>query len=202
MKNFGRRSWFFLALLFAGCSLKPKMIVPNYVAPQKVALLPMANRSNDLKGPEYVRSELARLIEARGYNIIPPAESYEVLRTKLGITDGGQLGSATPQKVAEALGVDAVIYGDLLEFKFMNVGFYQNRLVEAGFKMVGKDGRALWEDQRKSSRKEIQTTLKSAGDALARGVAEKAVENMFQVPLFEQVQAVARMAASTLPKAK
>ena len=185
-----------------GCALKPKMIASNYVPPKKIAVLPMSNQSNDLKGPEYIRKELVRHLQKRGYTVFPVQETDEILRTKLGINDGGQLNSTTPEKVGEALGADGLIYGDLINFKFVNVGFYQNRLVEAHFKMIDKSGTPLWEDQRKSSRKEIQTSLKGAGNALARGLAEKAVENMAGVPLWEDVQAVVRMTVSTLPRAK
>ena len=203
MKIFQRAVFYSAVLaLLAGCALKPKMLAPNYVPPKKIAVLPMNNQSNDLKGPDYVRKELVQHLEKRGYVVEPTQETDEILTTKLGINDGGQLASTTPQKVGEILGVDAVIYGDLLNFKFVNIGFYQNKLVEANFKMVDREGNALWEDQRKATRKEIQTNLKSAGDALARGVAEKALGNMMGIPLYEQVQAVVRMTVSTLPSAK
>lgn len=202
-KKFQFASFAIVLSLLTGCALKPKMIAPGYVPPQKIAVLPMSNQSNDLKGPEYLRQEFVRHMEKRGYNIIPAAEVDEILRTKLGITDGGQLNSTTPQKVGGELNVDAVVYGDVLEFKFLNVGFYQNKLVEANFKMVdSKSGQPLWEDQRKASRKELQTSLKGAGQALARGVAEKAVGNIFGIPLYEQVQSVVKMVVSTIPRAK
>ena len=201
--NIFQRVFFYSALaLLAGCALKPAMIAENYVPPKRIAVLPMNNQSNDLKGPDYVRNELVQRLQNRGYEVSSIQETDEILRTKLGISDGGQLGSLTPQKVGETLGVDAVIYGDLVNFKFVNVGFYQNKLVEAHFRMVDRSGTALWEDQRKASRKEIQTNLKAATDALARGVAEKALGNMAGVPLYEEVQAVVRMTVSTLPSAR
>ncbi len=192
-----------LTLVLAGCALKPKFLMQGYTPPRKVAVLPMANQSNDMKGPEYVRQEFIRMIEKRGYTVMPATETDEMLRTKLGVTEGGQMNSTTPQKAGEALGVDAVVYGDLINFKFLNIGFYQNKLVEANFRMMEtKSGQALWEDQRKASRKQVQTSLKGAGQAMAGGLVEKAVGNMLGVPLYEQVQAVVRMATSTLPKAR
>lgn len=200
-KNLSLTALCALLLAVAGCALKPKFLAPGYVPPQKVAVLPMSNQSNDMKGPDYVRKEFVRMIEKKGYTVVPAAETDELLRTKLGITEGGQLNSTTPQKVGAALNADAVVYGDLLEFKFMNIGFYQNKLVEANFRMLdSKTGQPLWEDQRKASRKQIQTSLKGAGQALGAGLAEKAIGNIFSVPLYEQVQAVVRMISSTLPK--
>lgn len=199
--NRRRAGILFLAFL-AGCALQPKMIAPNYVPPRTIAVLPMANQSTDLRGPEYVRQVLIRNLESRGYIVAPVKETDEILRTKLGITDGGQMGSAVPAKICQALKVDAAVYGELIDFKFLNVGVYQNKLVEARFKLVGKDGQALWEDQRKASRKYIGTSLKEARNALAIGLAEKMVGNILKAPLYEQVQQVVRMAVSTLPKAK
>lgn len=200
-----QRTLTFLVLSFvlAACALTPKLLVSGYTPPNKIAVLPMNNQSNDMRGPEYVRQEFVRHLHSRGYEVLPIDATDEILRTKFGITDGGQLNSVTPEKIGSALDVDAVIYGELIDFKFLNVGFYQNRLVEANFKMVEtKSGQPLWEDQRRSSKKELQTSLRGAADALAKGVAERAVGNVLNIPLQEQVQSVVRMALSTLPRGR
>lgn len=189
--------------LFFGCAIKPRVLVPNYVPPQKVAVLPMTNQSNDLRGPEYVRQEFVHSLETLGYNIQPISETDETLRTKYGITEGGQLGSLTPDQIGKVLGVEAIIYCDLIDFKFINIGVYQNKFVEANFRMVDpKTGTVLWEDQRKASRKQIQTDMKEATKTFARGLAERALGNMLNLPLEEQVRAVVRRALSTLPRAR
>ena len=204
--NPGRSAWKPIPLLSAlllagGCAVKPKMLAPNFAPPARIAVLPMANESNDLQGPEFVRQVFVRSMENRGYVIAPISETDELLKAKLAITDGGQMGSTTPQKVCAVLGVDAAVYGILLDFKFVNIGFYQNKFVEANFKMIAKDGQQLWEDQRKAARKEVQLNLKDAGDALARGLTEKMAGNLFNSPLSEQVHQLVRMAVSTLPRA-
>ncbi len=191
-----------LAAMLAGCAVKPKMISSNYVPPQKIAVLPMANLSNDLQGPEYIRQEFIRHLTRHGYRIIDAAQTDEILRTKLGITDGGQLGSSTPQKICEALGVDAAVYGQVIDFKFQNIGFYQNKYVEVSFKMVDRRGEALWEDQRKASHKELALSPEAAKRALVGGLVNRAVGKMLKVPLYEEVQTVVRVAVASLPKNK
>ena len=188
-------------ILAGGCAVKPKIIAPDYSPPPSIAVLPMSNESNDLRGPEYVRKVFVRGMESRGYSVQPIQETDELLKSKLGITEGGQLGSTIPPKVCETLGVEAAIYGNLIDFKYVNVGFYQNKSVEANFKMVAKNGQTLWEDQRNASKKEIQVDLKEAGKALARGLTEKMAGNLFDSPLYEQVHQLVRMALSTLPRA-
>lgn len=204
-KNLARAALFgALLALLAGCALKPKYLAPGYAPPQKIAVLPMANQSNDLKGAEVVRQEFFLKIRDRGYELISMQETDDLLRTKFGITDGGQLNSTTTQKLGEALNVDGVIYGDLLKFQFLNVGFYQQKVVEANFKLVDvKSGQPLWEDQRKAiGGIKVETVPKEAAKAFGRGLAEKAVENILQIPLYEQVQQVVRRAVATLPSAR
>lgn len=191
-----------LAAFLTGCALKPKMIVADYAPPKKLAVLPMSNQSNDLRGPEYIRKEFVRYLQKRGYIVSPLEETDVVLREKFGVTDGGQLNAVTPVQVSEALGVDAVVYGDLIDFKFVNVGVYQNKLVEANFKMVDRSGRPLWEDQRKATKKELNLSLRKAGKSLAKGVTEKAVGNILNIPLYEQVKIVVKQITSTVPKAR
>ena len=95
------RNLFIAVILLAGCAVKPKMISPNYAAPARIAVLPMSNQSNDLKGPEYVREVFIRNLESRGYVVASVKETDELLRTKLGITDGGQLRSTTAEKICK-----------------------------------------------------------------------------------------------------
>ncbi len=163
----------------------------------------MTNQSNDLRGPEYVRQEFARALEGKGYQLQSLQETDEILRAKLGITDAGQLNVSTPKEVGALLGVDGLIYGELIDFKFVNIGFYQNKFVEANFKMIEvRSGQPLWGDQRKASRKEVRPDRKEAGKAFARGLVEKAAGNMSGTPLYEEVQGAVRMILSTLPRGR
>ena len=191
---------FFIPFISACAAVKPMFLAPGFAPPEKIAVLPMSNQSNDLRGPELVRKEFVRHLQDKGYLVVPCEAVDETLRTEFGITDGGQLNSTTPQNLEKKLKVDALIYSDLVDFKFVNVGFYQNKYVEADFKMVdAKTGQLLWEDQRQATRKQIQTDPKKAADAFARGLAEKALKNALNVPLQEEVEMVVRRALSTLP---
>ena len=75
-------------LLAGGCVLKPKMLAPNFAPPARIAVLPMANESNDLRGPEFVREVFVRNMENRGYAIAPVSETDDILKTKLAINKG------------------------------------------------------------------------------------------------------------------
>ncbi|MFH1380514.1 MAG: GNA1162 family protein [bacterium] len=183
----------------SGCALKPKYLAQDYAPPQRLALLPMNNQTNDLDGPEMVRKMMFESLPRRGYYSMPLEEIDELLREN-GITDGGQLKSMTHEKLGEILHVDGLIYGELLEFGDLNIGFYQRKTVEANFKMVdAATGTALWEDERKVSTKEFALNAEDAKKAFAMGLAKKAVGNILNVYLKAEAAECIRRIVSTMP---
>jgi len=178
------------------------MLSTHYATPQILAVLPLSNQSTDIDAPGYIRQEFIKHLSHRGYQIQDTARTDEILKSKFGVNEGGQLNSTTPQKLCKGLGVDAVVYGEIEDFKYLNVGFYTNKSVAATFKMINGNGEQLWEDQRKASRKQVALSMDDAKRKLAAGLVDKIVGKMLKVPLYEEVQRVVRVAVSTLPRAK
>lgn len=119
---------------------KVKPVKPDYT----VAVLPLYNVTNDIDGPVLVRRVFDKKLQ-KYYKTKPLNEVDELLRDQMGITLGGQLEMTTAQKLGEVLGVDAVIYGYLLNFDDIKTVAYNVRKVRAGFKMVDtKSGRTIW----------------------------------------------------------
>ncbi|MBU2567514.1 MAG: DUF799 family lipoprotein [Elusimicrobia bacterium] len=186
-------------LLFPGCALKPKFIAPNYGPPSTVAVLPFNNHTIDMDGPVLVRRVFSEKLRRRGYNVKPEEETDDILR-KQGITDGGQLPSIKPAKLAEVLGVDGLFYGDLIEFKYVTLGFYNTRVVEANFKLIdGYTGEMLWEDQRKATKTKIALSSEDALEVFKDKLVEKTVDKMLRMPLKEETDLVIKRVISTLP---
>lgn len=135
------------ALLFvlSACAM-PVMVPVNPSNPYRsVAVLPMYNATNDIDGPRMVRELIEKRISRIHYASKPITEVDQILRDRMSLTLGSQLDLTTPQKLGEALGVDAVIYGYLLNFETVTAGVYNVKKVRAGFKMVDtKTGRAVW----------------------------------------------------------
>ena len=126
--------------LSACTTLQERGVKPNYT----VAVLPLYNDTNDIDGPVLVRTVFNDKIQ-KYYKTKPLKDVDQLLRDQMGITLGGQLDMTTPQKLGEALGVDAVIYGYLLNFDDIKTLVYNARQVRAGFKMVDtRSGNTIW----------------------------------------------------------
>ncbi len=130
-------------LLISCATLQP----PHPLHPQEkytVAVLPLYNATNDVDGPALVRRIFNEKIQIY-YKTKPLDEVDRILKDELGITLGNQLGTITPQRLGEVLGVDGVIYGYLLNFDEITTVVYNVRKVRAGFKLVDtKDGSTIW----------------------------------------------------------
>lgn len=186
-------------LVLSGCTIKPKFLASDYVPPRSIALLPMGNQTNDMDGPEVVRNMMFKYLPRRGYYSIPIDRIDEILK-KNGITQGGQLYAITPEKLGQELGVDALMYGELLEFGTLNIGFYRRKQVEASFKIVDAGtGKVLWEDVRKVSTKKFALDADAAKRAFAEGLAEKVVGKMLNIHLKAETRECIRRIVSTLP---
>ncbi|MBI4669723.1 MAG: DUF799 family lipoprotein [Elusimicrobia bacterium] len=171
-----------IALLFVlnGCGgLKPIYLSPGYRPPRIIALLPFNNQSVDLNAPTFVRRIFKETIEMRGYKVQPQKEVDDILRAKLSITDGGQLTSVKPEKIGAVLSVEALVYGDILDFSIQTIGVYQNKIVRLRFKMVdAKTGQTIWEDEARSAEKTAATSVTGAAKVLGTTMAKRAAGNV------------------------
>ncbi|MBI5827283.1 MAG: DUF799 family lipoprotein [Deltaproteobacteria bacterium] len=137
---------FALVLLAGGCAFHAMGPPPNPGNPyQSVAILPLYNATNDVDGPKMVRELADERVRHMHYDVKPVNEVDQILRDRMGVTLGAQLELTTPQKLGEELGVDAVLYGYLLNFETVTAGVYNVKKVRAGFRLVDtKTGRTIW----------------------------------------------------------
>jgi hypothetical protein len=171
-----------LALTLGACaSPVPKPPRPGPF-PARVALLPLNNHSNNLAGPVLIRHLIqGRLLGGR-YNPPPEIEVDRKLK-EIGITDGGQLGAVPPAKLAEVLGVDGLLMGDVLAFDRQTLGVMNKRKVEVSLRLVDAAGRTLWTATRKETTSKIGLTKDAIAENLAGGLTEKLIENALRNPL-------------------
>ncbi len=138
-----------VAAALAGC-IPPPPAPPGPVDPynplKRVAVLPMKNDTADVDGPKLVREKMTQALTRRSYMVKDMKEVDQVLRDQLGINLGGQLDLTTPQKLGEALGVEGVLYGTLMDFDETTTGVYNVRKVRARFRLVNTlTGQIEWE---------------------------------------------------------
>src|SRR3989339_1204296 len=117
------------AAVLAGCAGTAPSVRHATPFPATIALLPLSNQSLDVRAPELLRELLDTYLSAANFNLINVKETEENLRG-IGISEGGQLNSATPQKLAKLLEADALLYGDIETFNYSNIGVYAGRTVK------------------------------------------------------------------------
>jgi hypothetical protein len=70
----------------------------------------------------------------------------QMLRDRMGITLGGQLGLTTAQKLGETLGVEGVLYGTLMDFNESTLGAISVKKVRGSFNLVdAMTGQSVWQ---------------------------------------------------------
>ncbi len=133
-------------LLLAACASLPRPEVPDVTERRSVALLPLQNDTNDVDGPAVVRDKMAKALADRGVAVRDLGAADAVLRDGFGVTIGGQAEGVDPQRLGEALNVDALLFGVLMDFQETTLGAYNVRKVRARFRLVSAStGSVIWE---------------------------------------------------------
>jgi hypothetical protein len=126
-----------LAVITGACVLPHPPLPTDVSNPLKrVAILPMRNDTADVDGPEVMRKKMAEALEHHSYVVKDIKETDQILRDRMGITLGGQLDMTTAKKLGEALGVEGVLYGTLLDFDETTAGVIAVKKVRGQFKLV------------------------------------------------------------------
>jgi len=192
-------TWVLALVLLGGCAGRQVFVSDQYSRAGRVALLPMANETNDLDGPVYVRSLVRESLIARGFQIVEPQEVDAILKEN-GFTDGGQLGAAKPEDMGQWLKADTLFYTTLVEFNTINVGFYwQRKVTLAGRLVEAVSGQKLWDAQRTWMTLNVQTDAEKAKREFATQIAVQAVEKLTKSPLQMESRIAVNRLLDTLP---
>jgi len=179
-----------LALMMAGCPSGTRPFIKRgFARPASVAVLPPNNYTNSLSGASYFQGRLKERLESQyGYRVVPFAVMDEDLR-KLGITQGGQLGSVTPQEIAEAMGANALVYVDLLEFGYTTTGFLNVKRCKARIRIVdGETGDLLYSAEGRGAESTTAVSSEGAVRAGAEALGGQVLEKAVREPLAVQVE--------------
>jgi len=125
-------------VLLSACALffgpVESTVAPDFArrCPSRIAVLPVANETLYTEGPPMIRAQVEKLLESRGYQLVPAARVDEILQDKLDIVYGGQTDSVEPAQLAELLGADGLVYTKLIEWS-------RTRIVERDQLAVGAE---------------------------------------------------------------
>jgi len=94
----------------------------------RVAVLPFSNETVSMAAPEIIRRKIYENLKKSGYGVQPMEETDKILRKK-GYTDGGQIKRLSRRKLAEWLGAEKLVYGNIFDFSNIMAGIYNKRKV-------------------------------------------------------------------------
>ncbi|OGS27114.1 MAG: hypothetical protein A2297_08210 [Elusimicrobia bacterium RIFOXYB2_FULL_48_7] len=182
-------------LMFSACTRTVRQQLP----PIRVALLPMENQTTNMDGPRLVREKFyRRMLEKYGY-ITQPLDETDVILREMGITDAGQLNAFKPQDVGAKLGVDAMIYGNLIIFKPVRVALgdvmrVNYRMIEAG------TGETMWQFEDGITALSKIDFNDSVAENLQNLFKRAAVEKIVRIPLDEETYRITLRAVRNMPR--
>lgn len=187
---------FFLGVLTTSCK-KPEPPKPPLV--ETVAVLPFDNETNNLNAPDILQSLVVAALKPTVYRVSDLQATNSFLE-KVGIIDGGQLAALDPMKLGKDLGVQALVYGYVETFGYLNVGVYFQKKVVLNLSMIDVNtGQKIWENQGTGITMKFGLNKDQISQNLAEGLAEAAIEKGLKNPLeVESKQAVVK-ALSNLP---
>jgi len=177
-----------LVIVFlSGCGSRAYRVAPNPGNPTRtVAVLPMYNVTTSIDGADYVRKQFTKALGRRHYAVMDTAEVNSILQEQTGISLGSQLEMTTPEVLGEILGVDALVYGYLLDFDDITLGLYNARVVRAGFKMVDTaTGKVLW-----SGAKGIKFIIVAGNAGLIAGIGKELIDSAGGFDDFDKIHGI------------
>lgn len=164
---------------------------PTFKEPIPIAVLPFENETTDLPAGELARLFFFLGMQEKGYEVLDYSATDSILRD-LGITQGGQLPSISPEELHAKLGVEGLLYGTLIDAEYSTKGITKKKKVTVSIKLL-RNGASVWEDQRSASEGGIGNILNPLA-TLAEQMVDKAFEKAFAQyhghPLETQVEQV------------
>ena len=117
-----------------------------------------------------------------------------------GFTDGGQLRAAQPADIGQWLGADTLFYTTLVDFAYVNVGFYSQRKVTVAARLVdARTGERIWETQRSVTTRVVATSKERAKEEFVTQLAIQAAEKLSHQPLGPESRRTVGLLLNTIP---
>lgn len=137
-----------IACVISGCTSGiSHTIVPDYNQKEirLIALAPVDNKTGDTQAAMLLREKMLETLYFKGYPRIPLSMIDEKLTAYHGRNAGDSKGDIPPEVIGKLLGVDAVMYCSLLEWKTSFISMYAPTTVSVSLEL--KDaaaGATIW----------------------------------------------------------
>ena len=145
-----------IAALLTGCASQKSY---DYSAireskPHSIIVLPPLNLSPDVRATYSMMATVTRPLAELGYYVFPVALVDQTFREN-GLTDPGEMHNASPAKIAEIFGSDAILYIKVEEYGATYRVISSDVIVSATAELIdARTGRSLWRGSAKASNSE------------------------------------------------
>jgi len=143
-----------LCVLCAGCVGGPDLsgLAAYYERePRTILILPVENETTDAEAPRFFLATLLRPLAARGYYVLPPEAAGEVLAQE-GLFEAGEAWGASPRRLHDHLGADAVLYITIEEWDTSYLVLATTVTVALRYTLVDcRSGDVIWENRARES---------------------------------------------------
>ncbi len=199
-KLFLRLSLLAIAALSTGCATQAKYDYSAFRAskPRSILVLPPLNQSPDVRAPYSMMATVTAPLAESGYYVFPVALVEQTFREN-GMSNPGEMHNASPAKLAEVFGADAVLYITISEYGAKYMLLDSQVIVAASARLVDlRNGQQLWEGSARASNAEGRD---NSGGGLA-GMLVSALIKQVANNLGDQGYPVARMTSYRLLSAR
>jgi hypothetical protein len=177
-----------LGVIAMGCAAKAPLVQKDLEksTARVIAVLPVDNKTQDVKAPEMLRSKILEELYFKGYTKLPLEMIDQKLATSYYNEKKSGTGLVAPQVVKELVGADAVMYCTLTEGQHPVSLFYAPVTVAARCELrSAQTGAVLWNAQsRLTSRnfdftsKRLEMKSREAFEAVMEEVVNKVMETL------------------------
>ena len=165
-------------------------------SPTSVAVLPFTQVQGEPSGAEVVRRSVYNHLSSKKFQDLELYRVDATLRSG-GFASAAALDAASPQALAQLLGVEAVVYGEVTNYSRTSLGVYSQVVVGLKLRMLdGRGSQVLWEAEHTSRSHGGGPALDPIGVAMQ---VIGAALNMQQVQLLRGADDVSRKLVATLP---
>jgi hypothetical protein len=126
--------------------------------PRSIVVLPPLNLSPDIRATYSMLSTVTRPLAELGYYVFPVALVDQTFREN-GLTEPGEMHNASPAKIAEIFGADAILYIKVNEYGATYRVISSEVIVSASAELIdARTGRSLWTGSAKALNSENKDT--------------------------------------------
>jgi hypothetical protein len=172
----------------------------SFDQPISIAVLPFENMTADLPAGELMRLYFCLGLKEKGYTVMEISQVDSILQ-RLGITDGGQLGSITPEELQKMFKTEGLLYGTLIKATYSTLGVTTSKNVTANARVM-RNGTEVFSDE-ETSKEGGLGNLVNPLKGLADQIVDKQFEKMFAKyrghPLDTHIEAVAYKIQNKMP---